>query len=73
MLGLASAAAEARTITDAAGRTVEIPDTITRVLATGPPASVLTYVLAPDKLAGWVREPTDEQKSYLMPSIRDGR
>ncbi|MGF6258358.1 iron ABC transporter substrate-binding protein [Ensifer sp. LBL] len=71
MLGLASGAAEARTITDAAGRTVEVPDTITRVLAAGPPASVLTYVLAPDKLAGWVREPTEEQKAYLMPSVRD--
>ncbi|WP_065374820.1 iron ABC transporter substrate-binding protein [Ensifer adhaerens] len=71
MFGLASAAAEARTITDAAGRTVEVPDTVTRVLAAGPPASVLTYVLAPDKLAGWVREPTDEQKAYLMPSVRD--
>lgn len=71
MLGLASGTAEARTITDAAGRTVEVPDTITRVLAAGPPASVLTYVLAPDKLAGWVREPTDEQKAYLLPSVHD--
>ncbi len=70
-LGLISATAEARTITDATGRKVEVPDTITRVLAAGPPASVLTYVLAPDKLAGWVREPTDEQKAYLMPSVRD--
>lgn len=69
-LGLISVAAEARTITDAAGRKVDIPDTITRVLAAGPPASVLTYVLAPDKLAGWVREPTAEQKAYLMPSVR---
>ncbi|MGE6782687.1 iron ABC transporter substrate-binding protein [Ensifer adhaerens] len=71
VLGLASGTAEARTITDAAGRKVEVPDTITRVLAAGPPASVLTYVLAPDKLAGWVREPTDEQKAYLLPSVHD--
>jgi iron complex transport system substrate-binding protein len=71
VLGLASGVAEARTITDAAGRTVEVPDTITRVLAAGPPASVLTYVLAPGKLAGWVREPTEEQKAYLLPSVRE--
>ncbi|HEV7318687.1 MAG TPA: iron ABC transporter substrate-binding protein [Ensifer sp.] len=71
LLGLVSVGAEARTITDAAGRKVDVPDTITRVLAAGPPASVLTYVLAPDKLAGWVREPSDEQKAYLMPSVRD--
>lgn len=71
ILGLAAAGAQARTITDAAGRVVEIPDTITRVLAAGPPASVLAYVLAPEKLAGWVREPTEEQKAYLMPSVRD--
>ncbi|WP_104665327.1 iron ABC transporter substrate-binding protein [Ensifer adhaerens] len=71
MLGLASGTAEARTITDAAGRKVEVPDTISRVLAAGPPASVLTYVLAPDKLAGWVRETTDEQKAYLLPSVHD--
>lgn len=63
--------AMARTITDAAGRVVEIPDKVERVLAAGPPASVLVYVLAPDKLAGWVREPKPEEKAFLLPSVRD--
>ena len=56
--------AAARTITDAAGRSVEIPDKIERVLAAGPPASVLVYVLAPEKLAGWVREPKADEKAF---------
>lgn len=63
--------AAARTITDAAGRVVEIPDRVERVLAAGPPASVLVYVLAPEKLAGWVREPKAEEKAFLLPSVSD--
>jgi iron complex transport system substrate-binding protein len=61
----------ARPFTDATGRVVDVPDTIRRVVAAGPPALVLTYVLAPDKLAGWVHEPTDAQKEYLIPSVRN--
>jgi iron complex transport system substrate-binding protein len=68
---LLSAGAEARVITDAAGRKVEIPDKVSRVLAAGPPASVLIYVLAPDKLTGWVRQPSDAEKAFLLPSVRD--
>ncbi len=63
--------AAARSITDAAGRVVEIPDRVERVLAAGPPASVLVYVLAPEKLAGWVREPKEEEKAFLLPAVRD--
>ncbi|TWF52287.1 iron ABC transporter substrate-binding protein [Neorhizobium alkalisoli] len=61
----------ARPFTDAGGRTVEIPDHVTRVLTAGPPASVLVYVLAPDKLTGWVREPSAQEKEFLMPAVRD--
>lgn len=70
-LSLTAAETQARTITDAAGRKVEIPDTVKRVLAAGPPASVLVYVLAPGKLTGWVRQPGDAEKQFLMPSVRD--
>ncbi|MEZ2126142.1 MULTISPECIES: iron ABC transporter substrate-binding protein [unclassified Sinorhizobium] len=69
--GILPTIAQARSITDAAGRKVEIPDKVTRVLAAGPPAAVLTYVLAPDKLTGWVRAPSEAEKVYLMPSVRD--
>jgi len=62
-LSVCSASVLARPFTDAGGRTVEIPDTVTRVLTAGPPASVLVYVLAPDKLTGWVREPNAQEIS----------
>ncbi|MDL2404708.1 ABC transporter substrate-binding protein [Rhizobium calliandrae] len=70
-LGLPPVAVEARLITDAAGRKVEIPNTINHVLVAGPPAAALVYVLAPDKLAGWVSAPSDAAKAYLAPSVRN--
>lgn len=70
-LALSFLPAAARSITDAAGRVVEIPDKVERVLAAGPPASVLIYMLAPEKLAGWVREPKAEEKEFLLPAVRD--
>jgi iron complex transport system substrate-binding protein len=41
-----------KTITDMLGRTVVVPQTITRVLSSEPPTTILTFVLAPDKLIG---------------------
>lgn len=62
---------QASTITDAAGRKVVVPDKIERVMAAGPPASILVYVLAPQKMVGWVREPGQAEKEFLLPSVRD--
>lgn len=42
-----------RVIVDAAGRRVAIPSRVERVYAAGPPASVLAFAIAPDKLIGW--------------------
>ena len=39
-------AATAREVIDSAGRKVEVPDRIERIMAAGPPASVLVYMLA---------------------------
>lgn len=61
----------ARTVTDSAGRHVDIPDHIARVVAAGPPASTLLYVLAPDKMVGWVRAPSEEEKPFLLPAVRN--
>lgn len=61
----------AKTFIDSAGRTVEIPDAPKRVLAAGPPASVLLYVIAPDLMAGWVRAPSEAEKPFLLPQTRD--
>jgi iron complex transport system substrate-binding protein len=71
LLGLALAtgvaAAQTRSFVDSAGRQVQIPARVSRVFAAGPPASVLVYTLAPDKLAGWIRAPTAEERPFLLP------
>ncbi|MET3660694.1 iron ABC transporter substrate-binding protein [Aquamicrobium ahrensii] len=71
LLLMPAAAQAARQFVDAAGRTVEIPDRIERVLAAGPPASVLLYVLAPEKMVGWVRSPSAAEKEFLAEPFRD--
>jgi iron complex transport system substrate-binding protein len=62
---LLAAPAQARSFTDAAGRTVELPDKVDRVLAAGPPASIAVYVLAPEKLLGWVRELRGAEREFI--------
>ena len=66
----AAGAAEARSVTDSAGRTVTIPETVQRVYAAGPPAAVLLYVLAPDRLIGWPRAPSPADERYLPEAYR---
>lgn len=61
----------ARSVTDSAGRQVTIPDSVTRVFAAGPPAAVLLHVLAPQAMIGWPHAPRDEQKPFLLRSVRD--
>src|SRR5262249_5776599 len=39
-----------RVVVDSAGRQLEVPDRVERVVAAGPPASVLMTILAPEKL-----------------------
>lgn len=63
--------ADARTVIDSAGRTVEVPDRVGRVFAAGPPASVLVYVLAPETLLGWPRALRAEERPYIAASYRD--
>ena len=67
---LIAAPALGRSVTDSAGRTVEIPETISRVFAAGPPASTLLYVLAPQDMIGWVRAPRDAEKPFLLEAVR---
>ena len=63
--------AEARTVTDSAGRVVEIPDTITRVFAAGPPASVVVYAVRPEVLTGWPRALRAEEIDYVAEPYRN--
>ncbi len=72
---LALFAALARPVTaaeveDATGRKT-IPDRIDRVMAAGPPASVVLYVLAPEKMIGWTQAPRPNEAPLLLPSVRD--
>jgi len=60
----------AREVVDAAGRRADVPDWIERVVAAGPPASVLVTMLAPEKLAGWNRKPPPDELPYLPPVVR---
>lgn len=42
-------------VVDASGREIRPPARVERVYAAGPPASVLVFALAPQKLVGWTR------------------
>jgi iron complex transport system substrate-binding protein len=60
--------ADARMVTDSAGRQVNVPDRVTRVFAAGPPAATMLYVLAPKLMVGWVHAPTAAANSFLPPA-----
>lgn len=71
LTALPVSSALAANVTDSAGRTVEVPATIERVYAAGPPASILLYVLAPDTMTGWPRAPHAYERPYIAKSYRD--
>jgi iron complex transport system substrate-binding protein len=61
--GIASAAE----VTDATGRTVQVPDQVARVLPAGPPAAVLLAAIAPDLMVGWPEPVSDSARALLPP------
>jgi iron complex transport system substrate-binding protein len=63
-----SVTAQAGNIVDATGRTVQVPDQITRVLPAGPPAAILLEVLAPDLMLGWTSALPDAPRAMLAPA-----
>jgi iron complex transport system substrate-binding protein len=71
LLFLVQPVAAERMVTDSAGREVAVPERIERVFAAGPPASILLYVLAPDRMIGWPRAPHPEEMPYIAPAYRD--
>lgn len=62
---------QARTITDSAGRVVEIPDDVTTVFAAGPPAAILLYIMKPEAMTGWPRALRPEERDYIAAPYRD--
>ncbi len=71
LLVLVAQPAQARTITDSAGRVVEIPDDVTTVFAAGPPAAILLYIMKPEAMTGWPRALRPEERAYIAPPYRD--
>ena len=65
--------AQARTITDSAGRVVEIPDEVNTVFAAGPPASILVYIMKPEALTGWPRATASGTQLYCRALSRHSR
>jgi iron complex transport system substrate-binding protein len=63
--------AMARAVVDSAGRKVDIPESVGRVFAAGPPASILMYILAPEKMTGWPRAPHPYERPYIAEPYRD--
>jgi iron complex transport system substrate-binding protein len=68
---LSSICAKAAEVADATGRTIKIPDKVERIMAAGPPASTVLYVLAPEKMIGWVLAPRPNEREFLTPATRD--
>ena len=58
------------TVTDDAGREINLPGKIHKVYAAGPPAAILLYTLAPELLAGWDRLPRDDEIQFIAPQFR---
>jgi iron complex transport system substrate-binding protein len=58
-------------VTDSAGRLVPVPDRVERVMAAGPNAAVVLYVLAPEKMIGWPSAPRPNEREFLRSRERD--
>ncbi len=71
LLVLAPPVVYARTIVDSAGRKVEVPERVEKVFAAGPPASILIYMLAPEKMTGWPDPPRPEERPFIAEKYRD--
>lgn len=76
LLGLSGTAAAdgepaARTFTDSAGRTVELPAAIDRVAVSGPLAQIVLFALCPDKLVGIASKWDATAEQYLKTEYYD--
>jgi iron complex transport system substrate-binding protein len=54
-----------RQVVDSTGRRVSVPARVERIYAAGPPASVVIFALAPDKLLGWTRAIRPAEAAFL--------
>jgi iron complex transport system substrate-binding protein len=66
-----SLGAGAADVKDATGRTVAVPDKVERLMASGPTAAVVLYVLAPEKMIGWPSAPRPNEREFILAKARD--
>ena len=71
ILSVSSMPLGAGEIVDSVGRTIKLPERVERVMAAGPNAAVVLYVLAPEKMLGWPSAPRPAERELLMPAARD--
>lgn len=68
LAALARPALAERSVADATGRRIAVPDRVARVLPAGPPAAILLYTAAPETLLGWpARPPRPAEAAFLTP------
>lgn len=65
------AQAQTRPVTDSAGRVVELPEQVGSVFAAGPPAAILLYIMAPDRMLGWPRANRADEREFLAQPYAD--
>ena len=54
-------------VVDATGREIRPPAKVARIYAAGPPASMLVFAIAPDKLVGWTRAFRANEAQFIAP------
>jgi len=52
-------------VVDASGREIRPPAKVERIYAAGPPASLLVFAIAPDKLTGWTRAMRPDEAEFF--------
>jgi iron complex transport system substrate-binding protein len=67
----AARAQGSRVVVDAADRRVEIPARVERIYAAGPPASILVFAIAPDKLIGWTSAWRAAERPFIAQRYAD--
>lgn len=60
-----------RIVTDGAGRKVTLPAKVSRIYAAGPPAGVLAFAIAPDRLMGWTSPFREAERPFVAPRYAD--
>ncbi|HUL91368.1 MAG TPA: iron ABC transporter substrate-binding protein [Burkholderiales bacterium] len=60
-----------RSVTDSVGRRVTLPPRVERVYAAGPPASILLFAMAPDKVLGWTSPFRPDERPFVPARYAD--